>query len=123
MKKMAYLLNMSIAGIKNIEKEIKIQFYNKTVDKNFNTSKYGIKGIYGENGSGKTAIITAVRIAKRFMVDANYLREKRNQDLLGELINKKRREFVFKCEFVTNIESILIYEYEVHLSLDDTNNV
>lgn len=50
MENMLYLLNMSVAGIKSIKEEIRLDFYKKTVDKNFNPDKYRIKAIYGENG-------------------------------------------------------------------------
>lgn len=123
MDNMIFLLNMCIMGIKNIENEIRIDFYGKNIDKNFNPEKNKIKGIYGENGSGKTAIITAVNIVKEFIFNDNYLRDSQNQILLNELINKNKREFVFKCEFVTHIELLLIYEYEVRFSFDENDEV
>ena len=112
-----YLLNMRISGIKCIEKEIRIDFYGKNIDKDFNPEKYRIKGIYGENGSGKSAIVAAVDIVRRFIFEENYLRDIQQQSLLNELINKKTKEFSFCCEFITNIESRLIFEYELKLRL------
>ena len=49
-----FLLNLCISGIKNIEKMIEIPFYKKTIKDDFNPEQYRVKGIYGENGSGKT---------------------------------------------------------------------
>ena len=46
-----YLLNLSVSGIKCIEKEVRLDFYKKTVDKDFDPEKYRVKAIYGENGS------------------------------------------------------------------------
>lgn len=115
-----YLLNMRISGIKCIEKEIRIDFYGKSIDKDFNPEKYRIKGIYGENGSGKSAIVAAVDIVRRFIFEENYLRDIQQQSLLNELINKKTKEFSFCCEFITNIESRLIFEYELKLRLEDS---
>ena len=54
MDNMIYLLNMTVSGIKSIKKEIRLDFYKKTIDKKFNPDKYRIKAIYGENGSGKS---------------------------------------------------------------------
>ncbi len=62
MDNMFYLLNIGVSGIKGIKNEVKLDFYKKTVDKKFNPEKYRIKAIYGENGSGKSALITAVKI-------------------------------------------------------------
>ena len=121
MNKVSHLLNMSISGIKNIEKEIRIDFSGRNVDKNFKPEKYNIKGIYGENGSGKTAIITAVSIVRDFIFDSNYLRSSHNQKLLQELINKENREFSFKCEFIINSDEFLIYEYAVRISFDEND--
>ena len=123
MEKMTFLLNMSISGIKNIENKIEIDFYGKKVNKSHKVNRNNIKGIYGENGTGKTAIITAVNIVKEFLFNDNYLRDSHNQTLLRELINKNSREFIFKCEFVTHVELFLIYEYEVHLLLDENDEV
>jgi len=115
---MVYLLNMRVAGIKSIEKEINIDFYGKTIDRRFNPDKYRIKGIYGENGTGKTAIIAAVDIINKFIFSENYLRDPQQQLLLKELINKKSKTFSFHCEFVTNIEVRVIYEYDLVLQID-----
>lgn len=123
MGRLVYMLNMSISGIKNIEKEISIDFYGKKVDKKFDPDKNRIKAIYGENGSGKTAIISAVDIVKNFVIDENYLRDNKSRTLLAELVNKKTRRLVFRCEFVTLVEIIYIYEYEVVLSLDENEEV
>ena len=56
-----YLLHIRLSGIKNISKEIQLDFYNKVLE-GFNPEKHRVKAIYGENGSGKTAIITAISI-------------------------------------------------------------
>ena len=61
MKNTFYLLNMDVCGIKNIQKNVHLSFYKKTVDKEFDSEKYRVKAIYGENGAGKSALITADR--------------------------------------------------------------
>ena len=123
MKRMVYLLNMSVSGIKNLEKEIKIEFYGKQITKKFDPGRNKIKVIYGEYGKGKTAIITAVDIVKSFIINENYIRDFHNQALLTELINKKTKKFIFKCEFITEIELLYIYQYEVCLSFDQNGEV
>ena len=62
MDNMYYLLNVTVAGVKCVEEEIRLDFYKKIVNQKFDADKYRIKAIYGENGSGKSAIITAVKI-------------------------------------------------------------
>ncbi len=109
MKRLAFLLNTSISGIKNIKKEVKIDFYGKTVNKKTDFETYKIKGIYGENGSGKTAIVTAFDIAKQLILDEDYLGDYQNRMLLNDIINKQTREFVFKCEFVSEMSTFFIF--------------
>ena len=42
MDNMFYLLNIGVSGIKGIKNEVQLDFYKKTVDKNFNPEKYRI---------------------------------------------------------------------------------
>ena len=93
MDRMIYLLNVSVSGVKCIEDEIRLNFYKKTVDKDFNPDSYRIKAIYGENGAGKSAIITGIKIFYDYIVGGNYLNETKNQKFLGEIINKKTKKF------------------------------
>lgn len=89
-----YLLNLSVSGIKCIEKEVRLDFYKKTVDKDFDPEKYRVKAIYGENGSGKSAIVAAVKIFRDLIMFENYLKETKTQIFLNEIINKKDRKSV-----------------------------
>lgn len=114
MQNMFYLLNISVSGIKNIKDEICLNFYKKTIDKNFNPDKYRIKAIYGENGSGKSAIITAIKIFQDLLLDYNYLSESKNQNFLNEIVNKTIPIFKFKVEFLINLNSRKnIYNYSI----------
>ena len=111
-----YLLNMSVAGIKNIKEEIHLNFYKKTVDNSFNPEKYRVKAIYGENGSGKSAIITAVKIFQDLIFNNNYLNESKTQAFLEEILNKVTREFQFSCEFLVDADTVkTVYNYSVHI--------
>ena len=91
MENRVYLLNMSVAGIKSIKEEVRLDFYKKNVDKSFNPEKYRIKAVYGENGSGKSAIITAVTIFQNITMSNNYLSESKTQLFLDEIVNKSTK--------------------------------
>lgn len=120
MDNLIYLLNMTVAGIKSIKKEVRLDFYKKTVDKNFNPDKYRVKAIYGENGSGKSAIITAVKIFQDLIINDNYLNESKTQIFLDEIINKATKRFCFSCEFLVNLEtSKIVYQYSVEIGKND----
>ena len=67
MDKIMYLLNVEISGVKSIKNKVKLDFYKKTVDKNFDSSQYRVKAIYGENGAGKSALVTAIQIYRELM--------------------------------------------------------
>ncbi len=121
MENVIYLLNMSVSGIKSIKEEIRLDFYKKTVDKNFNPDKYRVKAIYGENGSGKSAIITAVKIFQDLIINDNYLNESRNQVFLDEIINKTTKKFCFGCEFMVSVnETRFVYNYSFELGKNES---
>lgn len=111
-----YLLNISVSGIKCIKEKVRLDFYKKTVDKNFNPEKYRVKAIYGENGSGKSALITAVQIFQDLVLDDNYLNESKTQGFLDEMINKTTKIFQFECEFLIGDDNVkLVYRYTVRI--------
>ena len=119
-----FLLNFKVSGIKNIEKLIEIPFYKKTIKNDFNPEQYRIKGIYGENGSGKTAVLTAVKIMTRVILDRNYLSDSINQRLLVENINKKTRKSILETEFYAQRDiGPFIYRYKVELEVKQDERV
>ena len=121
MDNMYYLLNVTVAGVKWIEEEIRLDFYKKIVNQKFDADKYRIKAIYGENGSGKSAIITAVKIFQDIICNSQYLSESKNQKLLDELINKKTQHYKFKCEFLCRLEKDnIIFAYELQLKKNES---
>lgn len=83
---MEELLQLKICGIKNIENEVVINFINTIVGKRI-TSIDKVKGIFGYNGAGKTAIISAVDIYKNIVMDAKYLQQNDVQEELCKLVN------------------------------------
>lgn len=116
MDNLIYLLNVRMSGIKSIKNEIRLDFYKKTVDKNFDPDKFRVKAIYGENGSGKTAIITGIKIFQDLILSNQYLNESKNQRFLDEIINKETSRFTFGCEYITGEEeSYIVYDYNFEL--------
>ncbi|MBQ7891025.1 MAG: ATP-binding protein [Erysipelotrichaceae bacterium] len=114
--KQIFLLSLRLCGIKNIDKEIELEFYKKVVSKNnFDPTNYKVKAIYGENGVGKTAIITAVSVLTNLLNNPNYLSNSESLVLLNELINKKTNELSISCEFVYQTNVFGIYKYSVVL--------
>lgn len=127
MKPLFYLLSLKISGIKNIEVPIELNFYKKTINNSdFDPEKYRIKAIYGENGSGKTAIITAVKILQNFLTDKNYLIDSDNQKILVETINKKTHSGFIECEVYTDFggkKNILKYTISFEIGIDNRCHV
>lgn len=125
---MFYLLNLSLSGVKNIAREITFNFYPKRIDKKFDPEDYKVKGIFGENGSGKTAIITAVSLCKKIVTVPHYLDQRDTQTLLRELINKTTQKAEIKFEFLFKTEpkdkdtgDIVVFTYAV--TLESVDNV
>lgn len=119
-----YLLTLDIYGIKNIANPIHLDFYKKTIKRDFNPEKYKIKAIYGENGSGKTAIITAVKLLRNLLIDKNYLSDHETQKSLVEIINKKTRNGYIECEIYVDIdEDREILDYYISFEIKDDGRI
>lgn len=122
MKDGYYLLSYKVNGIKNLDKDVKLEFYKKTIDKDFDPKEYNVKAIYGENGTGKSAIITSVKVLKNLMLNKLYLVDPKNQMYLNNLINKKTREVFFDVEFLRMLGGIsILYKYHLEIELDDVD--
>lgn len=114
-----YLLNFKLSGIKNLEKSIELNFYKKTIDKQFDPEKYRIKAIYGENGSGKTAIVVGMDVLRNIIIDSTYLNDSKNQQYLQAMVNKKTKRIELKSEFIYYSDTqSRIYNYEVSLGIN-----
>lgn len=120
-----FILDLKISGIKNIEKPIEIPFYKKTIKNDFDPNQYRIKGIYGENGSGKTAIMTAIKILTRVLLDRNYLTDSVNQKNLAECINKKTREGFIEVQFYSDAMDVgpFIYRYRFDFAVEKGDRI
>lgn len=119
-KRKIFLLSMDVNGIKNIEKNIHIDFYKNTISKNFDASKYSIKGIYGENGVGKSALITAAYIFNQVMISSRYLSNELNNKKLCYLINKNTNSAEISFDYLINEDEIInIYKYSIELKIEN----
>lgn len=117
-----YILKLKICGIKNIETPIELDFYKKTINKDFNPEKYKIKAIYGENGSGKTAIISAVKLLRNLLLNKSYLADNDTQKSLKEIVNKKTNNGFVECEVYVDLEDEKqILDYYVSFEVKDDN--
>ena len=123
MERLFYLLKLEVFGIKNIEKTVEIDFYKKTIADDFNPEKYKIKGIYGENGSGKTAIVTAVKIFRNLIINPYYLADSDTQEKLFEIINKKTQGATIAAEFYDFAKHKKIYRYEISLQKAEDDRI
>ena len=113
-----FLLNLKLNGIKNIEKEIEIDFYKKDL-KNFSPINYNVKGIFGPNGIGKTAILKSIEIIKNIVINNYYLTDSENLNLLHKLINKNTKKMNIEITFLNfnNKKNDKKYVYYVELEI------
>ena len=117
-----YILRLKISGIKNIETPVEFNFYKKTINNDFDPEKYRIKAIYGENGSGKTAIITSVKLLQNLLTDKSYLADNDTQRSLVEMVNKKTKKGFVECEFYgdfDNTKLIMCYRVDFAVKNDE----
>lgn len=117
-----FLLNLKLNGIKNFEKEIEIDFYKKDL-KNFSPINYNVKGIFGPNGIGKTAIFKSIEIIKNIVINNYYLTDIENLSLLHKLINKNIKkmkiEITFLVVFDKKNHKKYIYNMELEIKHSD----
>ena len=116
-----YLINYAVKGIKSIDQWVRLSFYKKTITKDFSTHGYNIKGIYGANGTGKSAIISSVRIMKNLIINESYLNNPVAQKHLDALINKHLGVLEMQADYLVDLEdSFLLYHYHIKLKKDKT---
>ncbi len=116
-----FLVSYRVKGIKNFEEEVSLSFYKKTITKPIDIGNYNVKGIYGMNGSGKSAIISSVNILRNLLINENYLNIPIVQSSLDEIINKKIEELHIGTKFLLKLteDTAYLYEYEVVLKKND----
>ena len=117
-----FMLSFKVNGIKNIEKEIEINFYNKTL-KRFNPCGSNVKGIFGPNGIGKTSIIKGMDILRKISLNDNYFTNDFNIIILDKIINKKIEKANIEVEYIyllsdwfrkPEYKDVLDYIHSVH---------
>ena len=107
------LIELNLSGIKCIEKPITISFAKRNFKQElFNESL--VKTIYGPNGSGKTAIVSAFNIYKSLITDEFPFKSPSFNDLLSNLINKKTNTFDFCVSFAV-LDKNEIYRIKHHI--------
>ena len=97
------LLNLKTYGLKSLEHEIELQFYNKNID-DLTTDKSLIKAIYGTNGEGKTAIAYTLELYKNSIISDGYLTAQSYSGVLENLINQHRNEIKIDLYFAICFE-------------------
>jgi len=116
-----FLVNYSVKGIKSLENTVSLSFYKKTISKQLEAQEYNVKGIYGMNGSGKTAIISSVDILKNIITNPSYLSNPIVQKHLESIINKKLEKLTIEVDYLSGTSDTLMYfRYHVELSKDLT---
>lgn len=116
-----FLVSYRVKGIKNFEEEVSLSFYKKTITKPIDIGNYNVKGIYGMNGSGKSAIISSIDILRNLLINENYLNNPIIQSSLDEIVNKKIEELHIGTKFLfkDSEDRACLYEYEVVLKKND----
>ena len=98
-KALYYLLKAEISGIKNIDSPIHLDFYPDIIKDKIDFHHNNVKGIYGCNGAGKTAIITAFYIYQKMLSSDNYLLQENVIYNLKNEINYKTKKFTISLVF------------------------
>ena len=105
---------MNLCGIKNIDKEVELSFYKKTLQKKFDSTGYNVKAIYGANGSGKTAIIYAVEIYKKFVIDQDYISLHNKNGSLDKIVNQHTKKLKIEMTFAVIDDNDMVLAVYLH---------
>ncbi|MBR2376333.1 MAG: ATP-binding protein [Clostridia bacterium] len=109
-----YLLKMNTSGIKNLDREIELKFYKQILNKDFKPNKYNVKAIYGANGAGKTALIYAAEIYRKFVLNRDYLALYNSNNSLTNLINQNKKEMFIKMTFAVLSDDYKLQDVYAH---------
>ena len=110
-----FMTRYEVQGIKVIDQQLSLSFYKKTVTKPIETRNYNIKGLYGMNGAGKSAVVTSVDILRKLLVNADYLNNPVVQKSLEALINRKTKQLSIEAEYMINLQTSMLFRYKVEL--------
>lgn len=113
------LLQLKINGIKNIENEITINFINTTIENGIK-SVDKVKGIFGYNGAGKTAIMTAIDIYKNVTTDIDYLKQSDVKEELSKLINYRTKKLTVSVLY--HLKEDILLRHFIVLACKETSD-
>jgi len=118
-----FLLKLTTNGVKNISEDVSLAFYRETGIDTITFPGNNIRAIYGKNGSGKSALILSVLLAKNLMSKSSYIASK-PQGYFDELINKKTKHFSIEFIFAVYDEKkknkvLGLMAYSLMLTLKD----
>ena len=116
------IVEYKVNGIKALSNEVALSFYKKTLRKPFDFSEYNIKGIYGMNGSGKTAIISSVSILRSILLFDSYLTNDMIQYELQNIINHSSNKLEIEVVYLLNSEKnpkLIKYSIVLGKAVDD----
>lgn len=119
-----YILRLNINGIKNIDKEIQLKFYNDILDRQMKKLNLNhVKAIYGANGAGKTGIIHAMNIYKNLVLNKDFLTLENANKNLQSLINQQNKKFNIDVEFAVLYEDNRLFDvYKHSIEISEKND-
>ena len=112
---MSKLLKLTLSGVKNIEEPLNLEFSNLSMER-MGEEINKTKGIFGYNGSGKSAIVDGVYLYKMILLSPNFLLQNQTQEFLEETLNRKTKRFEISFCFLTEEKKIL--RHSLTLSFD-----
>jgi len=111
---MFYITKYAVKGIKSLDNWTELEFYKKTLTKDFSIQNYNIKGIYGVNGAGKSGLISSVKILRGLLLKDNYLSNPFVQNQLTSLINKRLGRLEIAVEYLVKSAKVYnLYRYTI----------
>lgn len=114
-----FITNYAVKGIKSLDKLVSVSLYKKVITGDINTDDYNMKAIYGNNGSGKSAIISSFAILKNLLLETSYLEKEETQVLLESIVNHKLNELYIEVDFIAqNFNLRANFKYAVTLAKD-----
>lgn len=116
---MKRLLQLQTYGMKNLENEITIDFANTIIEGGIKKVN-NVKGIFGYNGAGKSAIITAVDLYNKIVCSPNHLLQNDTKNNLNKLINFVKNEFFISMVFKYDESSAI--KHSIKLSKNEYTN-
>lgn len=113
------LLQLSTYGFKNIKEMINIDLANQTIENGIQKVN-NVKGIFGFNGAGKTAIISSLYYYKNIVCNFDFLSQYDVKSNLEKLINFEINEFYISLIFEYSDKQVL--KHEIKLSKNNPTN-